>query len=331
MRSIFSKTRTTKLTLALTALAVAGCGAATPSPELVDARRTYEAARQGMAPELVPADLLNAKQALERAEAAFEDDAGSFRERSLAYIAQRKAALAMARAGIAEAKREAEAAEELLKEEQAKALRSAKQNAAKTAESLRENQAALERVRKELADQDNKLSAAAEELKRQEEALRKQQQELEAKRIELEKERIAREEAEKRAAAAMASLAEIAKVKEEQRGMVITLEGSVLFTTGKAELLPIAKQKLSTVATVLKDQDPSKKIVVEGHTDSVGSDDANMKLSQARADSVREYLVSQCVQPDRISAVGRGESQPIADNKTPDGRANNRRVEIVIK
>jgi outer membrane protein OmpA-like peptidoglycan-associated protein len=129
----------------------------------------------------------------------------------------------------------------------------------------------------------------------------------------------------------MASLAEIAKIKEEQRGMVITLDGSVLFASGKWELLPIARNKLDKVAEVLQEQDDSKKIVVEGHTDSVGSDSKNLDLSQKRADSVRTYLVSQGVKSDRIRAVGKGESVPVADNKSPEGRANNRRVEIIVK
>ena len=128
----------------------------------------------------------------------------------------------------------------------------------------------------------------------------------------------------------MKSLEEIAKVKEEQRGLVITLDGAVLFASGKTTLLPIAQDKLSKVAAVLQQQSDDKRIVVEGHTDSVGSDDANLKLSQARAESVRAYLVSQGVKSDRITAVGKGESTPIADNKSPEGRANNRRVEIVV-
>ena len=72
-------------------------------------------------------------------------------------------------------------------------------------------------------------------------------------------------------------------------------------------------------------------VQVDGHTDSVGSDEDNMRLSQGRADSVRSYLVTQGVPSARIKAVGRGESMPIADNKSPEGRANNRRVEIIVQ
>ncbi|HET9934485.1 MAG TPA: OmpA family protein, partial [Polyangiaceae bacterium] len=143
-------------------------------------------------------------------------------------------------------------------------------------------------------------------------------------------ERQARLAAEQRADAAVQSLRQIASVQEEQRGLVITLEGAVLFTTGKSELLPLAQQKLDQVADALKQSD-SPKIVVEGYTDSRGADDANLRLSQQRAESVRTYLVSRGVKSESISAVGKGEANPIASNETPEGRANNRRVEIIVQ
>ena len=130
--------------------------------------------------------------------------------------------------------------------------------------------------------------------------------------------------------AALKSLEEIAKVKEESRGMVITLSGSVLFASGKWELLPIAKDRLDQVAVALQNTDASQKIVVEGHTDSTGPDSENLKLSEDRAKSVREHLVSKGVASNRISAVGKGESVPVSDNNSPEGRANNRRVEIIV-
>jgi outer membrane protein OmpA-like peptidoglycan-associated protein len=78
-------------------------------------------------------------------------------------------------------------------------------------------------------------------------------------------------------------------------------------------------------------QDKSKHIVVEGHTDSKGGEAANRALSQSRADSVRVFLIQQGVPADRITAVGKGEDEPIASNKTAEGRANNRRVEIIVQ
>jgi outer membrane protein OmpA-like peptidoglycan-associated protein len=300
-------------TMTLVALALSGCGAAQPTKELKDARAAYQDASQGKAAELTPDKLLSAKQALDRAEAAFQDDPGSYQEKSLAYIAQRMAQLASAQAGQIDAQKEAQKAEQDYKDAQDELRKAALDEAARTA-------AALERVRADMAKQQGE---AAQKLKAQE-------AELEARMKELQAEKAARAEAEKKLAAAMKSLEEIAKIKEEGRGLVITLDGAVLFASGKTALLPIAEQKLDKVAEVLQQQTDDKRIVVEGHSDSVGSDADNLKLSQARADSVRTYLVSKGVKADRITAVGKGESVPIADNKSPEGRANNRRVEIVV-
>jgi outer membrane protein OmpA-like peptidoglycan-associated protein len=129
----------------------------------------------------------------------------------------------------------------------------------------------------------------------------------------------------------MASLSKIAQVKEEQRGVVITLDGQVLFVTGKAELLPIARDRLNEVAKSLKELDDDKLVSIEGFTDSRGADDMNQKLSQDRANAVRDYLASQGVKAEKLRAIGRGEANPVASNDTPEGRANNRRVEIVIQ
>jgi outer membrane protein OmpA-like peptidoglycan-associated protein len=137
-------------------------------------------------------------------------------------------------------------------------------------------------------------------------------------------------EANARAARAMESLAKIAQVKEEARGMVITLSGQVLFVTAKAELLPSAQDQLTLVAKALQDQGEIKPIIVEGYTDSVGSESTNMKLSQDRANAVRSFLISKGLPSEKLTAVGKGKSSPVASNETADGRANNRRVEIVV-
>lgn len=147
---------------------------------------------------------------------------------------------------------------------------------------------------------------------------------------ELDAERTARMKAEASLRSALASLAEFSKIKEEPRGLVITLNGSVLFATNKSELLPEAQKRLDDVAKALADLQAGQTMVVEGHTDSAGPDDANMTLSRARAQTVRDYLVSRGVATDRISAVGKGEGTPVADNAGAEGRANNRRVEIII-
>jgi outer membrane protein OmpA-like peptidoglycan-associated protein len=138
-------------------------------------------------------------------------------------------------------------------------------------------------------------------------------------------------DAEKRAAQAAADLAKFATVKQEPRGMVITLSGGVLFESAKSDLLPAAQLKLNDVANALTKEDPISRMVVEGHTDSQGQPAYNQDLSQRRAQSVRDYLVSRGIASDRISAQGFGSSRSVADNKSPEGRANNRRVEIVVQ
>ena len=140
-----------------------------------------------------------------------------------------------------------------------------------------------------------------------------------------------REEAEKRAAQAAADLAKFATVKQETRGMVITLSGSVLFASAKWDLLPTAQMKLNDVANALTKEDPSSKIVVEGYTDSQGAAAYNQDLSQHRAQAVRDYLVTRGIASDRITAQGFGPTRSIADNVSAEGRANNRRVEIVVQ
>jgi outer membrane protein OmpA-like peptidoglycan-associated protein len=147
----------------------------------------------------------------------------------------------------------------------------------------------------------------------------------------LETEKKARADAEKRAKEAMDRLAtSIGAVKQESRGMVITLSGSVLFASNKDALLPAAQQRLGQVADALKTQDDHK-IVVEGHTDSQGSAASNQGLSDRRAQAVATFLISRGVSPDQIRSEGLGATRPIADNGSADGRANNRRVEIVVK
>ncbi len=146
--------------------------------------------------------------------------------------------------------------------------------------------------------------------------------------VQLENEKKNREEAERRAAEAQKLLAGFATVKTEPRGMVITLSGSVLFASDKSELLGTAKTKLNQVADSLK-QD-GRDITILGHTDSQGNEDYNVKLSQRRADAVRQYLISRGVDQTKVKAEGKGKAEPIADNASPEGRANNRRVEIVL-
>jgi outer membrane protein OmpA-like peptidoglycan-associated protein len=146
----------------------------------------------------------------------------------------------------------------------------------------------------------------------------------------LNKEREARLEAEAKAAAAMQRLEEIAKVQEENRGTVVTLQSASLFSGRKATLLPGARDQLSRLSAVLLEKGKGKTIVIAVHTDSRGSEVSNLRLSQRRADAVRGVLMSLGVPGASIRSRGVGEAEPIADNRTSAGRNQNQRVEIVI-
>lgn len=184
------------------------------------------------------------------------------------------------------------------------------------------------RLSKAIRDKTDAQSTAQ---KLQTESLKQTQQELSKTKTQLEQERKAREEAEKRAAQALADLQRIAAVKQEARGMVITLSGAVLFASNQSELLPAAQVKLNEVAEALIKGNPDAKMTVEGHTDSQGQAGYNKDLSQKRAESVRSYLISRGIAADRIRAAGYGSERPVASNNTAEGRANNRRVEIVVE
>jgi len=172
-------------------------------------------------------------------------------------------------------------------------------------------------------------STQTEILKNTKEDLASSEKATELKTEQLATEKKARIDAENLAAKAQADLVKLASVKEEERGLVITLSGSVLFVSNKSALLPSAQIKLNQVADALL-ATKDRKLTVEGHTDSQGSQAHNQELSQQRAYAVRSYLISRGYPGDLIQAQGIGENRPVADNSSVEGRANNRRVEIVV-
>jgi outer membrane protein OmpA-like peptidoglycan-associated protein len=141
-------------------------------------------------------------------------------------------------------------------------------------------------------------------------------------------EKNARAAADQRAQDALSKI-EGLQSKPTDKGLVLTLSGSVLFASGKSDLLPAAKKRLGEVAAAIKAD--GRSIRVLGHTDSQGADDKNLALSQKRADAVKAYLAESGVPNDRIRTEGMGEAEPIASNDTTEGRANNRRVEIILE
>jgi len=120
----------------------------------------------------------------------------------------------------------------------------------------------------------------------------------------------------------------VLQTRDTTRGLIVNVS-DVLFDTAKYKLKPGAREKLARVAGIISSH-PGLKIEVEGHTDSVGSDEYNMRLSQNRATEVSSYLASQGINPANLSAVGFGKTEPVADNSTAAGRQMNRRVELVV-
>jgi outer membrane protein OmpA-like peptidoglycan-associated protein len=291
------------LAYAASATGIGGCAASLPPQDLLNARSVYDQASKGQAEQLDPADMHVAKEQLNVAETSFRENGDTQGTRDQAYLAVRKTELAEVVARTMAANQTKDGVVDAMHQDE-------KRTVALTA-------AELARQKSQFATQGAAMKA--------------QGAELSAQGVKLEDEKTRRLDAEKRAAQAAADLAKFASVKQEARGMVITLSGSVLFASAKWDLLPEAQLKLNDVATALIKEDPLSTMVVEGHTDSQGGVPYNQDLSQHRAQAVRDYLVSRGIASDRITAQGFASSRSVADNASPEGRANNRRVEIVVK
>jgi len=291
------------------AFCLASCATAVPPKELVDARRSYDVAEHGTAQKYKPDQLHDAKTALDKAEQDFAADPNSSKTRDDAYIADRRAQLAEVEGSTAEANAQM----------------------SQTASALNQTQAAgINKVQGQLAA--SQVALAAEQKGRLDDADKARVQgDMAGIQAALLAEKKDHADAEARAKDALSKLA-LAGVaqKQETRGLVITLPGGVLFASGRSELLGSAQGKLDQIAGALVDEE-GHKITVEGYTDSRGSNDMNQDLSQRRAESVRDYLVSHGVNANQIKAQGFGKSNPVASNASAEGRANNRRVEIIIK
>jgi outer membrane protein OmpA-like peptidoglycan-associated protein len=146
-------------------------------------------------------------------------------------------------------------------------------------------------------------------------AAAKQREQLEAEKAELRSRLLAQFNA-------------VLQTRDTARGLIVNMS-DVLFDTGKYSLRPLAREKLANVAGIVAGH-PGLKLDVEGHTDSVGGEEYNQKLSTQRSNAVREYLTGHGMQSDAVTAKGFGKSQPVASNDTADGRQQNRRVELVI-
>ncbi|NHA07530.1 OmpA family protein [Mucilaginibacter sp. HC2] len=120
-----------------------------------------------------------------------------------------------------------------------------------------------------------------------------------------------------------------ATVTREGEGILVKFDSGILFDTDKSDVKPAAQANLQKLATSLQNN-PNTNILIVGHTDSTGTAQHNMDLSIRRAEAVKSYIVSNNVSSSRLTTSGKGKTEPIADNATPAGRAQNRRVEIVI-
>jgi outer membrane protein OmpA-like peptidoglycan-associated protein len=151
----------------------------------------------------------------------------------------------------------------------------------------------------------------------------------------------ARTQAQNAQSEAQNAQAELARAQEESRrlaselqaaqttrGLVLTL-GDVLFDTGRAELKPGAQRTIDKLTSFLE-ENPERKVQIEGFTDSQGTDDYNLQLSQRRADAVASAIIQRGVQAERVRALGYGEEFPVASNDSAGSRQRNRRVEVVI-
>ncbi|MDR2595259.1 MAG: OmpA family protein [Fibromonadaceae bacterium] len=119
-------------------------------------------------------------------------------------------------------------------------------------------------------------------------------------------------------------------VYKDARGTILSMS-DILFEFGKADLKPELRENLSAIGAILQSLLTNSNIIIEGHTDNVGSAATNKKLSEQRASAVMQYLIERGIDKKRLKSVGYGLEKPVADNKTEEGRAKNRRVELVIQ
>ncbi len=238
------------------------------------------------------------KAAEERAAKARVDAEAEARGRAEAEAARTQAETARSQADAAKA----EAERSKLEAQQAaqEAARQRQEAEQAKAEAIAQQQAlAVE------ADRARQAAAQSDQLRQQAE---KEKQELRARLLQ--------------------QLNTVLSTRDSARGLIANMS-DVLFKSGSFELLSAARERLAKVSGIVLAY-PSLHLAVEGHTDSVGSDEYNRQLSERRAQAVRDYLVQQGISPDAIAASGFGKSEPVASNDTPEGRQQNRRVELVL-
>jgi outer membrane protein OmpA-like peptidoglycan-associated protein len=330
-------------------LFVTGCGLSQKEMMAKDqmerARKSYAEAKANPNVEAyAPLELQEAGKALQAAEVAAqakETDAIL----QLGYLAERKTQFAVTTADGKVTEREidklnVENAEMVARKRTLEAERAGREAGKARSEAER---ARLE-AGKAMSEAERARMAAAADAEKAAIAKREAEQARMEAASEAEKAAIAKRQAEQAISAAEEEAAKAARAKAEadelmkelselkaqqtERGIVLTI-GDVLFATGKADLSPDANKSVDKLAEFLKKY-PKRDVLIEGHTDSVGKDDYNLALSRKRADSVKYKLMGDGVEDARITTVGYGEKFPLASNDTKDGKAQNRRVEVII-
>ena len=257
--------------------------------------------------------LADAQKAIQAAEQAQRPED----MQSLAYVAERKAQIA----SVVGATRKTEQDTQMLGKETQEIL-------------LQKRDRELKAARVEAEEARTAAEARARDAEAKAREAEQARMQAEQARIQAEQARMqaesARAQADAEQAKNVALLKELADLKGQQtnRGLVLTV-GDVLFATGKAEVAAGGLRSIDKLAEFLK-KNPTRNLLIEGHTDNTGPEDFNLKLSQQRADAVKDVLVSRGVGADRITTKGYGPKYPVVANDTAAGRQQNRRVEVVV-
>ena len=318
--------------VAVCATLFAGCATTGTNETLESARAEVNAAATN--PDVVskaPLELKTAKEALDRADRAQREHEDRVEIDHHAYLAQARARTAQ---DFAAARRATDELTEVQRDvdRMRLALRTREADVAR-AQAAQSSQAAnLARADAAQSSQAANLARADAAAANRDAAHSAQQAGVARLMAEAEREKAAQANldamsAEERVRVLQMKITEI-EARETERGLLVTL-GDVLFQTGRSELQPVAAPRLDKLAGFLR-QFPEKKLLIEGYTDSVGSDQMNMELSQRRAESIKSALVQRGVDPSRMTIGAYGKSYPVASNQTPDGRQLNRRVEVIV-
>lgn len=318
--------------------AIFGVDRKAPS-DLFQARNAVRIARNAHADTYATASFKRATDQLQQAETAYQDRKNSkiviSAARNAVETAEEARVIAVQKKAEEDARLKGEAERQAAAAREAKAQADAAAQAAARAQAEAERQAADQarsEAEKAKAQADAAAAAALAQQKEAEAAkaaalAQQQQAEAAAAAANQAAAQAEKERADMRAQL-LAQLNAVLQTQDTARGLIVNMS-DVLFDTGKYTLKQPTQVKLAKISGILLSH-PGLTVQIEGHTDSVGSDEFNQKLSEQRADAVRDFLASQGVPASSMTAKGFGKTDPIASNDTPEGRQKNRRVELVV-